>query len=421
MDTSGNAHITGTTESSDFPTTAGAFQTTYGGGAFDAYVAELNPTGTALVYSTYLGGSDVEQGRSIALDTSGNAYLTGWTASTNFPTTAGAFQTTYSGGYDAYVTELNPTGSGLVYSTYLGGSREELGYGIALDISLNAYLTGITFSTDFPTTAGAFQTTFGGGDDAFVTELNPTGSGLVYSTFLGGSGGEVGFGIAVDTTGIAYVTGYTDSSDFPTTAGAFQTTYGGNQDAFVTELNPTGTGLFYSTYLGSFVSDIGFGIAVSTSGNAYVTGSTQGIFPVFADAFQATFGGVADAFVAQVGVRQTPTPTPTPTPPPTPTPTPTQTPIPTPTPTATPTPTPPCQIVVVAEKRRAGPGQFLVKLHWRGARSPTARIFRTPPGGVIASTRQNPYTDTITAGGTYTYSVIDRAGNCSNQVTVTLP
>ena len=183
----------------------------------------IDPT---LVYSTYLGGSDQDEGDGIAVDTSGNAYVTGFTASSDFPTTAGAFQTTYGGGSDVFVTKLNPTGSRPCLLHLSRGERHRVdGLGIAVDTSGNAYITGITASSDFPTTAGAFQTTFGGAFDAFVTELNSTGSGLIYSTYLGGSSDEDGFGIAVDTSGNAYVTGYTESSDFPTTAGAFQTTY----------------------------------------------------------------------------------------------------------------------------------------------------------------------------------------------------
>src|SRR5205814_8754446 len=155
------AYVAGETVSSNFPTTAGAFQTTFGGGVFgagDAFVTKLNPTGSALVYSTYLGGSSSDAGSGIAVDAAGNAYVTGGTGSTDFPTTIGAFQTTKGGGFrDAFVTKLNPTGSALVYSTYLGGSGDDYGYGIALDALGNAYVTGGTGSTDFPTTPGAIQ------------------------------------------------------------------------------------------------------------------------------------------------------------------------------------------------------------------------------------------------------------------------
>jgi hypothetical protein len=314
VDAAGNAYVTGHTESTDFPTTAGAFQTTFGGGPFnggDAFVTKLNATGSALVYSTYLGGSGGDSGRGIAVDTAGNAYVTGYTASTNFPTTAGAFQTT-RGGFlmDAFVTKLNPTGSALVYSTLLGGSDLDSGEGIVVDAAGNAYVAGGTSSTDFPTTAGAFQTTFGGGanqgGDAFVTELNPTGSALVYSTYLGGSGGDSAASIAVDADGNAYVTGRTLSTNFPTTAAAFQPTFGGGVccggDAFVTKLNPTGSApLVYSTYLGGSDYDIGTGIALDTLGNAYVTGTTLSTdFPTTAGAFQATYGGGGDAFVTKL-------------------------------------------------------------------------------------------------------------------------
>jgi hypothetical protein len=300
VDSSGNAYLTGDTASTDFPTTAGAFQTTSGGG-LDAFVTKLNPTGTALIYSTYLGGSDFDRGSGIAVDPSGNAYLTGSTNSTDFPTTAGAFQTAFGGSQDGFVTKLNPTGTALIYSTYLGGSDLDLGSGIAVDSSGNASLTGLTNSTNFPTTAGAFQTTSGGGLDAFVTKLNPTGTALIYSTYLGGSGTDNGNGIALDSSGNASLTGFTDSTDFPTTAGAFQTTLGGSGDAFVTKLNPTGTALIYSTYLGGSGDDEGSGIAVDSAGNAYLTGLTASTnFPTTPGAFQTTFGGGFDAYMTKL-------------------------------------------------------------------------------------------------------------------------
>src|SRR5712691_3292520 len=306
VDAAGNAYVTGFTDSTNFPTTPGAFQTTFGGGA-DAFVTKLNPAGNGLVYSTYLGGSFTDRGLGIAVDAAGNAYVTGFTDSTNFPTTPGAFQTTFGGGFsDAFVTKLNPTGTGLVYSTYLGGSTTDLGRGIAVDAAGNAYVTGATDSTNFPTTSGAFQTTFGGGFDAFVTKLNPGGTGLVYSTYVGGSSSDVAIGIAVDGSGSVYVTGTTFSTNFPTTTAAFQTTRVGFNDGFVTKLNPTGTGLVYSTLLGGSndtgSADQPSGIAVDGSGNAYVTGSTGSTdFPTTPGAFQtASGGGGGDAFVTKL-------------------------------------------------------------------------------------------------------------------------
>ena len=324
VDAAGNAYVTGFTGSTNFPTTTGAFQTNFQGGFADAFVTKLNPTGSALVYSTYLGGSGFDESYGIAVDAAGNAYVTGFTDSTNFPTTAGAFQTTFGvGGFaDAFVTKLNPTGSTLAYSTYLGGDNYDEGNGIAVDAAGNAYVTGDANSADFPTTPGAFQTTLGGGtcfggpcSDAFVTKLNPTGTALVYSTFLGGSGNDGSFyrgGIAVDAAGNAYVTGLTGSTNFPTTAVAFQMTYGGGTcgvppdtfpcpDAFVTKLNPTGSALVYSTYLGDSGFEQGFGIAVDAAGNAYVTGLTESAnFPTTPGAFQTTFGGFDDAFVTKL-------------------------------------------------------------------------------------------------------------------------
>jgi hypothetical protein len=189
-----------------------------------------------LIYSTYLGGSDADAGLGIAVDSSGDAYVTGNASSPDFPTTPGAFQTTYNNG-DAFVSKINPKSSALVYSTYLGGSAYDYGQGIAVDSSGDAYVTGFTASTDFPT-MNPLQPTFGGGySDAFVTELNPAGSALVYSTYLGGSGNDYGQGIAVDSAGNAYVTGQTASTNFPT-MNPLQPTYGGGQDdAFMSKIN----------------------------------------------------------------------------------------------------------------------------------------------------------------------------------------
>ncbi|MBI4744941.1 MAG: SBBP repeat-containing protein, partial [Actinobacteria bacterium] len=188
-----------------------------------------------LLYSTFLGGSDIDYGFGIALDVLGNAYVIGNTQSSNFPTTVGAFDATHDYGCNIFVTKLNPQGSDLLYSTFLGGSDIDYGFGITLDASDNAYVTGYTSSSNFPTTAGAFDATHNGGyDDAFVAKLNPQGSGLLYSTFLGGSSGDYGWDITLDASDNAYVTGYTSSSNFPTTAGAFDATHnGGYDDAFV--------------------------------------------------------------------------------------------------------------------------------------------------------------------------------------------
>ena len=245
-DTAGNAYLTGYTWSSDLPTTPGAVQTSKGSTDTDAFVTKFNPTGSGLVYSTYLGctnGTGYTTGAGIAVDNSGNVYLTGETTSPDFPTTPGAYQLAVAG-VNAFVTKLNATGTGLLYSTLLGGSTIDRGYGIAVDGAGNVYITGLSQSTDLPI-KNAFQPTNVSGNQAiFVAKLNPTlsgGASLLYSSYLGGSSGDLGYGIAVDGAGNAYVTGQTSSFLFPTTANAFQLKNGGNQhspaDAFVTKIS----------------------------------------------------------------------------------------------------------------------------------------------------------------------------------------
>ena len=288
LDASANVYLAGNTNSADFPTTVGAFQSTPGVGV-DAFVVKLNSAFTARTYSTYLGGTTGDDaGRGIAVDATGNAYVTGFTASTDFPTTPGAFQTAFGGGvFDAFVVKLNPAGSALVYGTYLGGAGSDVGLGIAIDTGQNAYVTGGTFSANFPTAAGVSQTVLAGGRDAFVTQLNAAGTALVYSTYLGGAGTDVGNAIVVDGTGAAYITGSTAcaaapcvvSTDFPTTGGVVQTTRpvgegAGVTDAFVTKLTPAGV-RSYSTLLGGTFGDEGLAIKVDGVGNAYLTGGTS--------------------------------------------------------------------------------------------------------------------------------------------------
>ena len=305
VDGSGDAYVTGTTSSTDFPTTVGAKQTASGGNS-DAFVTKLNPTGTALAYSTYLGGTGGETGYGIAVDTAGSAYVTGFTGSTDFPTTVGAKQTTSGGGFDAFVSKLNASGSALTYSTYLGGGSNDTAWGIALDSAGTAYVSGDTNATDFPTTVGAYQTTRAGNDDAFVSKLNATGTALAYSTYLGGTGGDDQAKIAVDGSGSAYVTGITVSTDFPTSAGAFQTAGDATGNAFVSKLNAGGTALAYSTYLGGAGVDQGNGIAVDGSGNAYVTGFTNSNgFPTTPDAHQSARAGSNDAFETKLNASGT--------------------------------------------------------------------------------------------------------------------
>lgn len=325
VDAAGDAFVTGFTQSTDFPVTTGAFQTTCGGTCVqNGFVTELNATGSALLYSTYLGGSGTygDSAKGVAVDASGDAYVTGTTTSADFPVTTGAFQTSYPGavcgrpglcGTNSFVTKLNPVGSALVYSTYLGGSVNDNGYGIAIDTLGDAYVAGSTQSTNFPVTTGAFQTVcnacsiVGGAPvltNAFIAELNPAGSAPVYSTYLGGTGSDVGgdaaYGIAVDASADAYVTGLTQSRDFPTTSGAFQTTCptnsnsgGCTENAFVTKLNSSGSALVYSTYVGDPTLQYASpseanAIAIDATGNTYLTGFTSSAhFPTTTNAFQS--------------------------------------------------------------------------------------------------------------------------------------
>jgi len=295
----GRVYVTGRTESPNYPTTPGAFDTTFNGNR-DAFVTKLNASGAALAYSTFLGGSDSDEGLGITVR-EGRAYVTGATLSANYPTTSGAFDTTFNGVFDAFVTKLNASGSALVYSTFLGGSDLDQGESIAVDREGRAYVTGLTQSADFPTTLGAFDRTFNGPNDAFVTKLNASGAALAYSTFLGGSDIDLGGDIAVSGRGSAYVTGFTGSADYPTTSGAFDTSYNGSIDAFVTKLNASGAALAYSTFLGGSDQDEGLGIAVDGEGRAYVTGQTRSAnYPTTPGAFDTTFNGNRDAFVTKL-------------------------------------------------------------------------------------------------------------------------
>jgi RHS repeat-associated protein len=238
IDPSGDAYVTGSTgnpSGTGFPTTSGAYQTTFGSGTTKGFVTEVNPTGTSLIYSTLLGGTGTDQGNALAVNLSGNAYVTGTASSTNFPTTTGAYQTTSGGGNDAFVTELNTTGTGLVYSTYLGGSGNDEGYGLAVDGSGDAFVAGETASSNFPT-ASALQSSNGGGNDAFLSEINPSGASLVDSTYLGGTSDDAARAVALDLAGNAYVAGWTNSSNFPTAGNPYQSSSGGSTDAFLAKI-----------------------------------------------------------------------------------------------------------------------------------------------------------------------------------------
>jgi hypothetical protein len=296
----GNAYVIGQTNGT-FPTTTGAYSTTRSG-ADDNFVTKLNTAGSGLVYSTYLGGSSSEYPADIALDSAGNVYVAGATGSSNFPTTTGAFDRTQNTTNDGFITKLNPAGSGLVYSTYFGGTATESIHHIVVHTDGSAYIVGYTTATDLPTTTGAYRTTSNGGPvDGFVARLNATGTGLIYSTYMGGSGHDVVSGIALDRKGNATITGLTTSSGFPTTANAYDRTYHGGDDVFITRLNFNGTALLYSTLVGGSNDDDGTYIQTDPAGNAYVVGTTLSTnFPSTASAYDTTNNGEYFALKIQV-------------------------------------------------------------------------------------------------------------------------
>lgn len=305
VDSNGSAYITGTTNSVNFPTTAGAFQTVFSRiypSTVIGFVTKLSADGSSIVYSTYLGGSTGDEAVSIAVDSQGNAYVTGVAVSTDFPTTAGALQTVSNGNSLAFITKLNANGSSLIYSTYIGGDGDAIGIGIAIDSIGYAYITGYTDSNKFPTTPGAFQRAKSPtARTAYVLKLSTNGTSLIYSTFIGGSDADLGYYIALDRFGNAYITGVISSPDFPITPGAAQVKIGGFWDAFVTKLNADGTGLIYSTYIGGTSKDEAGGIAVDSSGNAYIIGTTNSPdFPTTVGVIQPVYSAGTDAFVTKV-------------------------------------------------------------------------------------------------------------------------
>ncbi|HEY4359799.1 MAG TPA: SBBP repeat-containing protein [Bryobacteraceae bacterium] len=320
FDASGNIYVTGDTRSTDFPATAGAFQTKFGGtvqadfyDAGDAFVAKLGPNGNKLLYCTYLGGTQNEMSWGIAVDSTGVVTIAGGTQSTNFPTKNAAFATFRGAagfgdiqGGDGFLARLDAAGASLVYSTFIGGSGQDMVKSLAVDSQGNAYVAGDTYSPNFPVTPGAYQTTFRGSQnttqDSFVAKFSSQGA-LVYCTYLGGTSRDWVWGMAVDATGNAILTGGTYSKDYPVTANAIQKTFGGSGavgspddiflgDAFATKLSADGSTLIYSTYLGGTGDEVGTAVAVDASGNAFITGFTLSMqFPVSTDALQKTMAG----------------------------------------------------------------------------------------------------------------------------------
>ena len=297
VDAAGNTYVVGSTMSTNF-TTMNPYQATYGG-ATDVYVAKIAAAGNALVYATYLGGSDLDDVASIAIDATGAAYVAGQTSSADFPVTAGAFQVTYGGVRDGFVTKIAPAGNALTYSTYLGGTSTDRAESIVVDGTGNAYVGGSTNSNNFPT-ANAYDNSYGGGFDAFLTKIAPAGNTLVYSTYFGMTGPDEGLAVGIDATGAAYLAGATFSTTLPL-ANAFQTTIAGGEEAFVTKFSAAGNALVHSSFLGGSANDRVQSMHVSGAGVVTVAGVTRSTdFPT-RNPVQATHGGgTTDAFVTRV-------------------------------------------------------------------------------------------------------------------------
>lgn len=300
LDALGNIYATGQTGSNDFPV-VGSNPVPAGLGV-DAFVAKLDHTGKIL-YSTYLGGSLTDVGYGLALDISDDLYVTGGTQSTDFPRTGNAYQATLGGGIDAFLTVFDPTGK-MIYSTFLGGSGDDVGYGVAIDVGYNEYITGSTKSTNFPVTAAAVQPQNAGGIDVFVTKLAPFG-GPIYSTYIGGSGDDVPVGIAVDSFGLAYVGGDTSSNNFPTSVGAYKTLSQGRGDLFAFKLQAAGNQLAYATYVGGAGADNASGISLDTNGVLYIGGNSNSPNFPLVNAFQTALKGTLNGVVAAVSPNGT--------------------------------------------------------------------------------------------------------------------
>ncbi len=335
VDSAGNAYVTGFTNSTNFPVSPNAAQASfhgYGGNPLfnlgDAFITKINPSGNQILYSTYLGGSANEAASGIAIDSAGNAYITGSTLSTDLPVTPGAFQPHYAGAGgqpttdlgapffvagDGFVAKLNPSGTQFLLVTYLGGSLDDLPACIALDPAGNIVVGGMTISNNFPVTANAFQPVYHGENtaqnpffyygDGFITKLNPAGTALVYSTYLGGTGDDRVAALTTDSTGAVYATGPTSSPNFPITSNAYQRGNAGPTltqvaervvgDAFLVKLDPTGSTLLYGTYFGGRGDDAGNAIALDPTGAIYIAGQTTSTdFPAITpDAFQTSMAG----------------------------------------------------------------------------------------------------------------------------------
>lgn len=300
LDSNNNAYVTGYTESSDFPTTNGCYDDTYNGGSMDVFIFKLSSDGSSLSYSTFVGGENEDKAYGIEIDSSSKVYVTGGTNSSDFPTTQGCYDDSHNDNYDVFVFVLNSNGTSLNYSTFVGGEETDGGLDIVIDSNKNVYVTGMTRSSDFPTTFGCYDSSINGYGDVFVFKMNSQLSSLTYSTFVGGNDQQWGYGITLDQNNNPTVTGKTESTDFPTTNGCYDDSYnGGSSDVFVFQLlGINGASLIYSTYVGGDDLDFALDITIDTGNQAYVTGYTYSDdFPTTLGCYDDTLGGYGDIFV----------------------------------------------------------------------------------------------------------------------------
>ncbi len=297
---SGEVLVAGTVQSPDFPATTGAAFDTLAG-SWDAFVAEVDASGETLLWATFLGGSAVDLVQAIALAADGDLLLTGKTESHDFPATAGAYDGDYAGGSDAFVTRLSSDGSNVVWSSFLGGEAYEIAFGLLDDGAAGVIVGGYTSSPRYPTTPGAFDESHNGAFDCFVTKLDAAGGSLVWSTLLGGWNEDRIYDIARGSSGEILLTAWTQSSDFPTTPGAYDRAYDGNGDGYIAALASDGRSLLWSTFLGGSLLERIYGIAVDSDGSPVVAGWTHSsLFPTTPGAFDTTYNGAGDGFVAKL-------------------------------------------------------------------------------------------------------------------------